>query len=265
MRILHVIAQLPALTGSGVFFTKVITEMKKLPVTQAALYGSYPGFEWDVLEDVYPVRFEEELNFPIVGMSDIMPYRSTRYGDLTLSQFYYWRKAFHKQFQKAVAEFKPDVVLTHHTWVLSSFVTKEFYGPVFAFCHNTDLRQRQMNPHFEENLVDLKYVKGVFTSGKSEHEPLVELFHIPEEKLHPLGGAYDPSIFYPEKRKPNPKTRYIYAGKLSDAKGTPELIDAFLLLSKERDDVELTLIGEPMGDNADRILEKIRQSENIHL
>ena len=69
MRILHVIAQLPALTGSGVYFTKVITEMKKLPVTQAALYGSYPGFEWDVLEDVYPVRFEEELNFPIVGMS----------------------------------------------------------------------------------------------------------------------------------------------------------------------------------------------------
>lgn len=29
--------------------------------------------------------------------------------------------------------------------------------------------------------------------------------------------------------------------------------------------MELTLIGEPMGDNADRILEKIRQSENIHL
>ena len=102
MRILHVIAQLPALTGSGVYFTKVIGEMKKEAVEQAALFGSYPGFEWDVIEDVYKVRFEEELNFPIVGMSDIMPYKSTRYGDLTLNQFHYWKKAFHKEFQRAV-------------------------------------------------------------------------------------------------------------------------------------------------------------------
>lgn len=265
MRILHVIAQLPALTGSGVYFTKVIGEMKKEAVEQAALFGSYPGFEWDVIEDVYKVRFEEELNFPIVGMSDIMPYKSTRYGDMTLNQFHYWKKAFHKEFQRAVEEFKPDVVLTHHTWILSSLVAKEFEGPVFAFCHNTDLRQMQLNPHFAKEVIDLQNVQGVFTSGKSEHEPLIHDFHISEEKLYPLGGAYDPAVFFPRERKANEKTRYIYAGKLSDAKGTPELIDAFLLLQKELENVELTLIGEPMGDNAERILEKIKQSKDIHL
>lgn len=265
MKILHVIAQLPALTGSGVYYTKVINEMKKQGIEQAALFGTYPGFEWDVLEDVYPVRFEEELNFPIVGMSDIMPYKSTRYGDLTLNQFHYWKKAFHKQLHKAVEEFQPDIILTHHTWVLSSMVVKGFEGPVFAFCHNTDLRQYQLNPHFRKELTDLQHLKGVFTSGKSEHEPLVHDFNISEDKLHPLGGAYDTSIFYPKERKPNKKTRYIYAGKLSDAKGTPELIDAFLLLNKEIEDTELTLIGEPMGDSAERILEKIKKSDSIHL
>ena len=37
MRILHVLAQLPIKTGSGVYFTKVIDGLKKINLEQAAI------------------------------------------------------------------------------------------------------------------------------------------------------------------------------------------------------------------------------------
>lgn len=265
IKILHILAQLPAFTGSGIYFTKVITEMKKIGIEQAALFGASPDFRWDVIPNTYRVEFEKELNFPVVGMSDIMPYRSTKYGDLTLNQFHYWKKVFHKKLQLAIEEFQPDAILTSHTWILSSMVVREFQGPVYAFCHNTDLRQRQINPHFESELKDLKDVIAVFTSGESEHYELMHYFGIAEEKLIPLGGAYDPEIFYPEKRDPNPKVRYIYPGKLSDSKGTRELIEAFSLLEKEDPNIELLLIGELLGEEGEWIEEKIAGNDRIFL
>ena len=42
MRILHVLAQLPAKTGSGVYFTNVIEGLEKYKHEQAALYGTAP-------------------------------------------------------------------------------------------------------------------------------------------------------------------------------------------------------------------------------
>ena len=44
---------------------------------------------------VYPVIFEtENLPFPIVGMSDVMPYKSTKYSDMSEDMFLKWEKAF---------------------------------------------------------------------------------------------------------------------------------------------------------------------------
>lgn len=46
-------------------------------------------FVWN--DNFYPVQFESELlPFPVVGMSDVMPYPSTRYRDLTDEMFAQW-------------------------------------------------------------------------------------------------------------------------------------------------------------------------------
>ena len=70
MRILHVLAQLPAKTGSGVYFTNVIEGLEKYKHEQAALYGTAPEYNFNILDTVYEVEFEgEDLDFPIVGMA----------------------------------------------------------------------------------------------------------------------------------------------------------------------------------------------------
>jgi hypothetical protein len=47
------------------------------------------------MDKFYPVKFEsEELPFPVVGMSNVMPYKSTRYMDLTSDMLKAWKKSF---------------------------------------------------------------------------------------------------------------------------------------------------------------------------
>ena len=48
MNILHIQAQLPSKTGSGVYFTNLIKGLENR-AQQACLYGCYPDFEWDIL------------------------------------------------------------------------------------------------------------------------------------------------------------------------------------------------------------------------
>jgi len=82
MRILHVIAQLPARTGSGVYYSNVIEELKKYGHAQAALFAVQDDFTFDVLASgaQYPVCFKtDSIPFPIAGMSDVMPYANTVY------------------------------------------------------------------------------------------------------------------------------------------------------------------------------------------
>ena len=65
------------------------------------------GFCEDI--KLFPVRFEtEKLPFPVVGMSDVMPYQSTRYQDMTDEMLKQWKSAFQKQIDKAINEFQPD-------------------------------------------------------------------------------------------------------------------------------------------------------------
>ena len=48
MRILHIQAQLPSKTGSGVYFTDIIKGLEDR-AQQACLYGYYSDSEWDIL------------------------------------------------------------------------------------------------------------------------------------------------------------------------------------------------------------------------
>ena len=81
MRILSITAQKPNSTGSGVFLTELVKELAAKGHEQAVVAGVYKEDKTEVPENtkVYPVIFKsEELPFPIAGMSDEMPYESTR-------------------------------------------------------------------------------------------------------------------------------------------------------------------------------------------
>ena len=97
MQILSVTAQKPNSTGSGVYLTELVKEYAKEGHIQAVVAGVY---EEDTVElpdgvEFHPVYFcSEELPFPIAGMSDEMPYQSTRYCDMTPDMTAKFKKAF---------------------------------------------------------------------------------------------------------------------------------------------------------------------------
>ena len=98
MKVLHVLAQLPVKTGSGVYFTNVIDGLKNYEVEQAAIYGTTPEYDFNILDTVYEVEFEgEDIDFPIVGMSDVMPYNNTLYKNMSENMMTTWQNAFRKK------------------------------------------------------------------------------------------------------------------------------------------------------------------------
>ena len=114
MRILSVTAQKPCSTGSGVYLTEVVKALAKEGHTQTVLAGIARGEQMDMPDGVkaYPVYFESEgLPYPVVGMSDEMPYISTRYKDMTEEMTVQFRNAFLAVLDEVIEREDPELIL----------------------------------------------------------------------------------------------------------------------------------------------------------
>jgi glycosyltransferase involved in cell wall biosynthesis len=258
-KLLHIIAQKPEKTGSGIFVSSLISEAAKKGYEQGLIAGIS---ETDVVDEnaelenvvFFPVYFDsEELPFPVVGMSDVMPYQSTRYRDLDDRKLLEWKTAFTEKIQKAIEEFKPELIISHHLWLLSALVcTLTPTIPVVCVCHGTDLRQMELCPKLAESVKrNLQGVKMVLALTEYQTEKIKECYGISKERIKVIGGAYNSSIFYIGKNDKNDKNnskkiKMIYAGKLSLSKGVLSLIKAYNLLS-EVEDTELFVVGSGTG------------------
>ena len=120
MKILSVTAQKPDSTGSGIYLTELVRGFKKKGIIQSVIAGVTKADQVCLPEGVsfYPVYFEQgKLNFPIVGMSDEMPYPSTRYRDMTPKMEAAFKDSFLKQLDEAVRDLNPDLILCHHLYL----------------------------------------------------------------------------------------------------------------------------------------------------
>ena len=269
MRVLHVLAQLPAKTGSGVYFTNVIEGLESFNHEQAALYGTSPEHNFNILDTVYEVEFEgKDLDFPIVGMSDIMPYNNTLYKDMTEEMVNSWENAFREKLLKAKEEFNPDVIITHHLWMLSSIVCEIFNDrKILGVCHNTDIRQAEKNPVMKEKYVlNLDKLDKVLALSSGQIDEIAKVFNYPKENIINIGAGYNEKVFFPLKEYPKKdKVEIIYAGKFDESKGFFELIKAFRILETKVDNVEIELIGNLKEQDRDRIESLVGDSKNINI
>lgn len=271
MRILHVLAQLPKKTGSGVYFTNTVQYMEKQH-ENAVVYGVQDGIPIDFAEQTtkYPVEFKQgTLTFPIVGMSDEMPYESTKYSDLTQEMISNWRAAFLKQLKKAKEAFEPDVIISHHCWMLSSLVLDVFDDkPVMLINHGTDIRQTNLNPELFANWVhDLNRADKVLALSQKDVAPISDIFNVDKEKNIVMGGGYNSNIFYrPDSPRENEgRINILFAGKLSHAKGVYELCKSFKMLEEKHDNLQLNLIGNVDIDEKIVLWENTGHSMNFQI
>ena len=269
MRILHVLAQLPIKTGSGVYFTNVIDGLKRFNVEQAAIYATTPEYNFNFVDEKFEVEFQgKDISFPIVGMSDIMPYDNTLYKNMTDEMMASWQAAFRKKLIQARETFKPDVVITHHLWILSSMVCDIFENvKVLGVCHNTDIRQAEKNPIMKDKYVkSLGKLDKILALSSGVIDEIANIYSYPVEKIVNIGAGYNDKIFYPvEKYEKYDNVKILYAGKFDESKGFYELIKAFRLLEKKDTKVELELIGNLKEEDRLRVESLVGDSKRIRI
>ena len=269
MRILHVLAQLPIKTGSGVYFTNVIDGLKRFNVEQAAIYATTPEYNFNFVDEKFEVEFQgEDISFPIVGMSDIMPYDNTLYKNMTDEMIESWQKAFREKLIQARETFKPDVVITHHLWILSSMVCDVFENvKVLGVCHNTDIRQAEKNPAMKDKYVkNLGKLDKILALSSGVIDEIANIYNYPVEKIVNIGAGYNDKIFYPvDKYEKHDNVKILYAGKFDESKGFYELIKAFRLLEKKDTKVELELIGNLKEEDRPRVESLVGDSKRIRI
>ena len=265
-KILHILAQRPGKTGSGIFLQSLLKEADRKNYLQAVIVGISKNDQKILLGipdniQFYPVRFETtKLPFPVVGMSDVMPYQSNRYQDITDKMLEQWKSAFKKQIQKAVKNFQPDLIISHHLWILSAFVIELFPKiPVFVISHGTGLRQLILAKQFSEYVIaGCKNIEHIFALTEFQKKEIIKEYGISENKISVIGGAYNPEIFYSDKNRrskfiSNPQTKIVYCGKLSLAKGVLSLLKAYNRIYFERGKLDLLLVGSGTGEEEQTI------------
>ncbi|EPY2307304.1 glycosyltransferase family 4 protein [Clostridium sporogenes] len=270
-KILNILAQRPDKTGSGMYLQAIVKEADKNGYKQAVIAGisakdKKVTFSSKNPITFFPVIFEtSNLPFPIVGMSDVMPYESTKYKDLSIDMLKKWEISFSSVIKKAIDEFNPDIIICHHLWILTSLV-KELYPnkKIIAFCHGTDLRQFESFKNSTKSIskevlnyviANCKNLEAVIVSHKDEKMRVIESYKIDENKVYIAGTGFNPDTFYINENKINSnKIKIVYAGKLSYSKGVPFLINSINLIKKYVNNIDLYLAGSGAGDETISII-----------
>ncbi len=260
MKILHILSQRPEQTGSGVYITQMMRHAHAAGHENALLAGVPADYCHPVspfCSRTWLVRFGTDapagLPHDVVGMSDVMPYPSTRFRDLSDSQLASYEACFAAQMRDAVHCFRPDIIHANHLWLASSLVRRLFPDiPVVVSSHGSDLRQFRTNPHLRDRvLAGCRSVDAVCALHSLQRQEICELYGLPEERVHVTGVGFDDELFSCELKPAAAPVRICYAGKLSAAKGVPWLLRAFERLEA---DVHLDLCGSGAGPERDAIV-----------
>jgi len=273
-KILHVIAQEPGKTGSGVFAKNILRQAESKGYEQTLIAGmpSYGDKGEYCLPDgicFEPVLFEsEDLPFPVVGMSDQMPYQSTSYDELVGRSLELWENSFRRHLDRTVKSFKPDVIISHHLWLLTALVRESFPDiPVFAFSHGSDLRQMKNNRiHNMRVGKACRRLDGIFALNDFQKNLICEFYDVSPKKIIISGAGYDKNCFRENNKKHDPKIgQIVFAGKISKAKGLDILLDAFEIVIKKRPGAALCIAGSGKGIEYEELSSRAKKMKGVRL
>jgi glycosyltransferase involved in cell wall biosynthesis len=248
------------MTGSGIYLEALIRESRKSGFSTYRVAG-VPAGSVHASDAGRPTRgayvfFESEpLNFPVTGMSDVMPYNSSLFKELKGRRLTAYKSAFSRVLQAAVNRFKPDIIHTNHLFLLSALVRKLFPGvPVVATCHGTDLRQYNNCPHLRSYVKrHCRALDRIIALTTDQQAEISRLYGIPSEKIVVVGGGYDQEMFTRAPKSPAGTVQLLYAGKFNRSKGVPWLLRS--LMKIRHGDWHLHMAGGGNGPEFDECID----------
>ena len=240
MRILSISAQKPNSTGSGIYMTELVKAFESMGHEQAVIAGINEGESSGFHSHIsfYPVIFKSDaLPFPVCGMSDEMPYESTRYRDMTEQMRQQFQTAFMEVAKEAIHDFDPDLIICHHLYLMTATIRDNFPEKrILGICHNTDLRQLEKITFARDYIISkINKLDEILALHQAQKEKIIEIFAVPSEKVRVVGSGYNSNIFnmgnsnFSEplqavQEKENNVIHVAYAGKIAIKKGVLSLI-----------------------------------------
>lgn len=261
MNILHIITQKPNSTGSGIYMSGMINGFDELGYRQGVIAGI------DKLDNLecfnsnikfYPVIYNtDELPFNVLGMSDVMPYDSTIYRNISLDMIDKLKIAFSKRIKRAIDEIKPDIVICHHLYLLTAYVREVIKEiPVVGICHGTCLKQIQSH-NLEKDYIktNIKNLDTIFSLHNEQKKDIINIFNVEPSKVFPLGSGYDENLFF-DKKIDNEIINITFAGKICKLKGVESLIKALDKVDYKKELININIVGD--GSNKDEYNEILK-------
>lgn len=260
-KVLHILSQRPSFTGSGVSLESIVRLADRAGWDQRVIVATpaddaSPAVGGLRPEHVRPLVFGREgLDFPIPGMSDVMPYPSSRFSSLAPRQLETYRRAWRQHMGEVVEEFRPDLIHSRHVWLLSSMIKDVApLVPVVTHCHATGLRQMSLCPHLAEEVqCGCRRNDRFFVLHKGHAEQLRSKLDVGLDRIHVVGAGYEDAIFHARSRQSDGGPSLVYVGKYSHAKGLPQLLDAVERLATRMSDLVLHVAGDGAGAEAEAL------------
>lgn len=269
--VMHLLSQRPVLTGSGITLDSLVRLAAVAGWDQCAVVGTpvedpAPSVGGIPGGRVHPLHFgTETLPFPVPGMSDVMPYESSRFALLTADQLRLYRQAWHDHLVQVVAGERPDLIHVHHAWILASLVKDLFpETPVVTHCHATGLRQLSLCPHLADEVREgLRRNELFLVLHDEDAARLAAALDLPSSRIRIVGAGYREDLFHRVGRRAGAEGELLYVGKYSSAKGLPWLLDAVQLLWDQGRPLRLNVAGGGSGPEARELEERMRGMEPL--
>ena len=272
MKILHLLSQRPDSTGSGIYVQAMIREADSQGFDNYLVAGlCASGCDENVCitsdRSLFLNFHNADVSFPIPGMSDVMPYDSSKFCDLSEENLNEYETAFSFLLKRAVQQFKPDLIHSHHLWIVSSLTRRLFPQiPLITTCHGSDLRQFQNCKHLQDRVLrGCREIDFVMALSQTQKDEIIRLYNIDADKIIVTGAGYNSILFYPSEKQTPPPVQLVYAGKLSNAKGVPWFLRA--LAAIRFPEWQLNLVGSGSGDEKEyclRLTEKLGTKVIVH-
>lgn len=270
MKILHIITQKPNSTGSGIYMSGMIKGFKKMGYNQGVIAGIDVDDPKECFgEDIkfYPITYNtKEVPFSVVGMSDVMPYNSTLYKNMSEDMVLKLKDAFKKRIDEAIKDIKPDLVICHHLYLITAFVRESIKDiPVVGICHGTCLKQFQSNElkssYIKNNICNLDMIFSLHNEQKKEIE---DIFNLSEDKVYTLGSGYDENIFF-DKEIDNDIINITFAGKICRLKGMESLIKSLNYISYKKDIIKINIVGDGSNEKEFNSIKKLSEESKFDI
>lgn len=272
-RILHILSQRPGRTGSGVTLDAMVRGAAKAGWQQHVIVGTDTSDPQPIVGDlpdsqIHPLVFNRDtINFPLPGMSDVMPYASTVFSSMSAAQLDAYRNAWREHVRDVIAIAKPDIIHSHHIWLLSAML-KDIVAsvggddvPIVTSCHATGLRQMELCPHLADEVRQGCSRNDRFVTLHHGHaNTLAKTLHVASDRISVVGGGFNEALFHSRERhaaNPGDGPSLLYAGKYSRAKGLPWLLDAVERLAKQHVNLTLHIAGSGAGNEADALRQRM--------